>query len=67
MKKEYQMKDVVKVLLDNGYRAVGWKGSHLRLQRGAVIIHVSRNTRFNQYYTHHVFKKAGIDIHSLDE
>jgi predicted RNA binding protein YcfA (HicA-like mRNA interferase family) len=67
MKKEYSMNEVVKILIDNGYETIGWKGSHLRMKRGHVIIHISRNTRLNQHYAHGIFKKAGVDINALDE
>jgi predicted RNA binding protein YcfA (HicA-like mRNA interferase family) len=67
MRKEYTMNEVVKILLDNGYETMGWKGSHLRMKRGHTIIHVCRNTRLNLHYTHMILKKAGIDYSCLDE
>jgi len=66
-KKEYTMNEIVQVLIDNGYETMGWKGSHLRLKRGHVIIHVSRNVRLNLHYTHSILKKAGIEKEVLDE
>jgi predicted RNA binding protein YcfA (HicA-like mRNA interferase family) len=66
MKKEYSMNEVVKILIDNGYESIGWKGSHLRMRKGDKIVHVSRNTRLNQHYAHTILKKAGIDYRILD-
>jgi len=67
MKKEYTMNDVVKILIENGYEAIGWKGGHLKMKRGAKTIHISRNTRLNQHYVHTILKKAGIDYNVLKE
>ncbi len=67
MKKEYSMNEIVKILIENGYESVGWKGSHLRMRRGDTIVHVCRNNRFNGHYTHTILKKAGIDYKAIDE
>ena len=62
------MKEVVKILIDNGYETVGWKGSHLKMRRGAKTIHISRNTtRMNHHYAHAILKKAGVEHFMLKE
>lgn len=60
MKKKYTMEEVVKILADHGFEAAGWRGSHYRMRRGEVVIHISKNNTLWRVYVKNILKKAGI-------
>ena len=64
--REFTMNDVVKILVDNEYEFVGWKGSHAKFRRGAKIVMISRHC-LQKHWVLKVLRKAGIDKGVLND
>ncbi len=56
-------KEIIKILTDNGFTGAGWKGSHFRMQKDDVIVHIPNPQRqLATGLTKKILRKAGIKL-----
>ena len=66
MKKVYTREEVVSLLIKHGFEDAGWRGSHYRMRRGSLIIHIPKNVIMWRVYVKKIFRRAGISEEELE-
>lgn len=67
MKKVYTMNEVIDILRRHGFEEYGWKGSHYRMRRGDLVIHICRNNPLWKVYVKKILRRAKISEEELEE
>ena len=59
----YTGTEIIKILTDHGFTAYGWRGSHFRMNRDNVIVHIPNPQRqLTTGLTKKILRKAGIKL-----